>query len=79
MTYRILNNFEINVTTFSNFNDPTTFELCDDDSDGDDQNGITSFDLDIKTQEIINGIAGANYNITYHLSQTNAEANHHSI
>ena len=71
----ILNNFEINVTTFSNFNEPTTFELCDDDSDGDDQNGITSFDLDIKTQEIINGIAGANYNITYHLSQTNAEAN----
>jgi gliding motility-associated-like protein len=69
----IINDIDINVTTFSNFNTPTTYELCDDDTDGDDQNGITTFDFDLKTQEIINGILGANYNISYHLSQADAE------
>ncbi|MDY2588539.1 hypothetical protein, partial [Winogradskyella aquimaris] len=70
----IINTLDVNVTGLSNFNTPTTYELCDDDSDGDDQNGQTSFDFDVKTQEIINGILGANYNISYHLSQTDAEA-----
>ena len=69
----IINDIEINVIAFSNFNNPTTFELCDDDTDGDDQNGITTFDLNIKTQEITNGIVGANYNISYYLDQGDAE------
>ncbi|MTE27613.1 T9SS type B sorting domain-containing protein [Winogradskyella ouciana] len=69
----IINDFEINVTIFSNFNQPTTYEVCDDDADGDDQNGMTTFDFDVKTQEIINGIAGANYNISYYSSLANAE------
>jgi len=69
----IINNFNINVTTLTNFNTPTNYELCDDDTDGDDQNGITTFNFDIKTQEIINGIGAVNYNITYHLNQTDAE------
>ncbi|MFC0605364.1 T9SS type B sorting domain-containing protein [Winogradskyella pulchriflava] len=69
----IINDFEINVTNLTNFNTPTPYELCDDDTDGDDQNGITTFDFDIKTQEITNGILGANYNISYHLSQADAE------
>ena len=71
----IINDVEINVTAFTNFNTPTTYELCDDDTDGDDQNGITTFDFNIKTQEITNGVLGANYSISYHLSQVNAEAN----
>ena len=71
----IINDFQINVTLFSNFNTPTNYELCDDDSDGDDQNGMTTFDFDVKTQEIINGIAGANYSISYHLSLMDAEDN----
>ena len=69
----IINDFEINVTIFSNFNQPTTYEVCDDETDGDDQNGMTTFDLDVKTQEIINGIAGANYNISYYSSLADAE------
>ncbi|WP_412561348.1 T9SS type B sorting domain-containing protein [Winogradskyella sp. MIT101101] len=69
----IINDFEINVTIFSNFNQPTTYEVCDDDTDGDDQNGMTTFDFDVKTQEIINGIAGANYNISYYSSLADAE------
>ncbi|WP_422105313.1 T9SS type B sorting domain-containing protein [Winogradskyella sp.] len=70
----ILNTLEVNISGLTNFNPPTTFEVCDDDTDGDDQNGLTTFDLDIKTQEIVNGVVGANYNISYHLDQTDAEA-----
>ena len=70
----IINDLNINVTVFTNFNNPTDYEVCDDDTDGDDQNGLTTFDFDIKTQEIVNGISGANYNISYYLSQTDAEA-----
>jgi len=69
----IINTFDINITTLTNFNTPTNYEVCDDDTDGDDQNGITTFDFDIKTQEIINGISGANYNVGYYLSQADAE------
>jgi len=69
----IINDFDINVIQFTNFNTPTDYEVCDDDTDGDDQNGMTSFDFSIKSQEIVNGIAGANYDITYYLSQTDAE------
>ena len=69
----IINNFDINITSLTNFNTPTNYELCDDDTDGDDKNGITTFNFDIKTQEIINGIGAVNYNITYHLNQTDAE------
>lgn len=69
----IINNFSINVTGLTNFNTPTDFEICDDNTDGDDQNGISTFDFNIKTQEIISGISGANYNISYYLSEANAE------
>ena len=69
----IINNFDINIIALTNFNEPTNYEVCDDDTDGDDQNGITTFDFDVKTQEIINGIPGINYNISYYLNQTNAE------
>jgi gliding motility-associated-like protein len=71
----IINDIVINITSFSNFNTPTTYELCDDDTDGDDQNGQTTFDFDVKTQEIENGILGANLNISYHLSEGDAVAN----
>lgn len=70
----IINDFNIIVIALQNFNLPTDYAVCDDDTDGDDQNGLTTFYLDIKTQEIVNGITGANYNITYHISQADAEA-----
>ncbi|WP_426429686.1 T9SS type B sorting domain-containing protein [Winogradskyella sp. HB-48] len=75
----IINDIVINITGFSNFNNPTTYQLCDDDTDGDDQNGQVTFDFDLKTQEIINGILGANYNITYHLSQADAETDNSAL
>ncbi|QNK78911.1 T9SS type B sorting domain-containing protein [Winogradskyella sp. PAMC22761] len=70
----ILNDVNINVSALTNFNTPSDYELCDDDLDGDDQNGMVTFDFDIKTQEIIDGITSANYDIGYYLTQNNAEA-----
>ncbi|EDP71900.1 CHU large protein; uncharacterized [Flavobacteriales bacterium ALC-1] len=70
----IINRFNLNITQLTNFNTPTDYEVCDDDTDGDDQNGITTFDFNIKSQEIINGIAGANYDISYYLSEGDAES-----
>lgn len=70
----IINKFIVNVTTLTNFNTPTNFEICNDDLDGDDQNGLSTFDFSIKTQEIIDGITGANYDISYYLNQANAES-----
>ncbi|MGB1232509.1 MAG: hypothetical protein ACPG5M_09735, partial [Winogradskyella sp.] len=69
----ILNDIDVNVTSFSNFNDPTDFEVCDDDIDGDNQNGVSVFNFDIKTQEITNTISNANYSISYYLNQNDAE------
>ncbi|WP_411894651.1 T9SS type B sorting domain-containing protein [Winogradskyella sp. A2] len=69
----ILNEFDINVTALTNFNQPTAFEICDDDSDGDETNGIATFDFDIKSQEITQNIGVVNYDITYYLSLADAE------
>ena len=70
----IINKFNINVTALTNFNTPTDYQICDDDLDGDNQNGLSTFDFSTKTQEIIDGITGVNYDISYYLSQTDAEA-----
>ncbi|WP_179348261.1 T9SS type B sorting domain-containing protein [Winogradskyella pacifica] len=69
----IINDFDINVSVLTNFNATTDYNICDDDLDGNDQNGISTFDFNVKSQEIIDGIAGTNYAISYHLSQANAE------
>ena len=68
----IINTFDIEITSLTNFNIPTDYIVCDDDTDGDDQNGISTFDFNIKTEEIIDGIVGANYDISYYLSEVNA-------
>ncbi|WP_179333119.1 T9SS type B sorting domain-containing protein [Winogradskyella costae] len=75
----ILNNFEINVSTLTNFNTATDYNICDDDLDGDDQNGISTFDFNVKSQEIIDGIAGTNYDISYYLNQADAETSTSSL
>ncbi|WP_179376249.1 T9SS type B sorting domain-containing protein [Winogradskyella wichelsiae] len=69
----IINDVTISVTALTNFNAASDYEICDDDLDGDDQNGISTFNFGIKTQEILDGITGVNYDITYYLSETNAE------
>ncbi|MBU2928988.1 T9SS type B sorting domain-containing protein [Winogradskyella psychrotolerans] len=70
----IINDVDINVSALTDFNTPTDYNVCDDDLDGDDQNGISTFDFNIKSQEIIDGFVGANYDISYYLSPANAES-----
>ena len=69
----ILNEFDIFVTGLTNFNQPTNFEICDDDSDGDETNGLATFDFNIKSQEITENIGAINYDISYYLSLSDAE------
>jgi len=69
----ILNDLQINISSLLDFNTPTDYQLCDDDTDGNDQNGMRTFNFNIKTQEITNSIASANYSISYHLSQNDSE------
>ncbi|MBF8149483.1 T9SS type B sorting domain-containing protein [Winogradskyella sp. F6397] len=70
----IINDVDINVSALTEFNTPSNYNVCDDDLDGDDQNGISTFDFNIKSQEIVDGFESANYAISYHLSQANAES-----
>ena len=69
----ILNEFDIFVTALTNFSQPTNFEICDDDSDGDETNGLATFDFNIKSQEITENIGSVNYDISYYLSLSDAE------
>lgn len=46
------------------------FKLCDDNTDGDDTNGIVTFNLSTKTIQILNGQTGIN--VTYHTSPLDA-------
>ncbi|MFD1063954.1 T9SS type B sorting domain-containing protein [Winogradskyella litorisediminis] len=71
-----ISQFQINV-----FEQPTpqtyTYELCDDDADGDDTNGFVDFPLgptDIDTF-ILNGQDPTQFTVTYHLNQTDADNN----
>ena len=57
-----------------------TIELCDDDADGDDTNGIVqSFDLDSQSATILGTQNPADYTVTYHESQVDATAGANAI
>ncbi|WP_298546663.1 T9SS type B sorting domain-containing protein [uncultured Aquimarina sp.] len=53
---------------------PTPFVLCDNNDDSDDANGFVSFLLSNKDTEILNGLDPTDYTLTYHTSQTDADA-----
>ena len=69
----VLNEFNLTVTTLSNYNEPTDYQVCDSSADGDAFNGLSTFDFNVKTEEIIAGITGINYNLSYYLSLNNAQ------
>ena len=52
---------------------PPTFELCDNDLDGDDTNGFVEFDLTTQTATVLDGQDPALFAVTYHELQTDAE------
>ncbi|TXD84953.1 T9SS type B sorting domain-containing protein [Subsaximicrobium wynnwilliamsii] len=69
----ILNEFTLTVNTLSNFNTPSNFELCDDETDGNAFNGQTRFDFNLKTEEIIANIPDIDYSINYYSSLSDAQ------
>lgn len=68
---------EINITLESeqSTNPVSDFELCDDVSNS----GIETFDLSTKNTDILAAVAPGNYNITYHLTQPNADNGSNAI
>ena len=52
-----------------------TYDLCDNDDDGDDANGFLEFDLATMTPLVLNGQDPLQFNVTYHLSQLDADNN----
>ncbi|SEQ86816.1 gliding motility-associated C-terminal domain-containing protein [Hyunsoonleella jejuensis] len=55
--------------------DITNFILCDDNSN----DGVESFDLDLKYYEILYSVPSGSYNISYHLSEDDARNNANPI
>ncbi len=69
----ILNEVEIIVTGLTNFNQPSNIETCDNTiGDGDAFNGQVTFDFNSTSSEIIDGIPGIDYDISYHLNSNDA-------
>ncbi|MDO6598069.1 T9SS type B sorting domain-containing protein [Oceanihabitans sp. 2_MG-2023] len=64
--------FELTVNSGPDFAAPTNLESCDNYDDGDAMDGVTFFDLESKTEEILDGQDASQVNITYH--ETNAQA-----
>lgn len=75
----ILNEFEIIVTALKNFNEPDDYNLCDDNSDGNQSNGQTNFDFNLTSAEILDGFESTNYDISYHLNISDAESSSNAI
>lgn len=69
----IISILNLTVIESINFNEPTDFDVCDDNSDGDNTNGISTFDFSIKTNEITAGYDITNYNISYYLNTLDSE------
>ena len=56
-----------------------TYEVCDDLNDGDDANGQTEVILTDFNNEVLNGQDADLFDITYHLSQEDADTNTNAI
>lgn len=70
----VVDSFTITVFEGPQITTPSSFILCDNDDDGDDANGIVSFLLNTKDNEILGTLDPLNYQISYHLSQNDANA-----
>ena len=68
------NSFTISVTGLPIPTQPTDYEICDDDTDGDDTNGfLQNFLLSTKDAEILGALDPAQYNVSYHTTLTGAQ------
>ncbi|WP_298427964.1 choice-of-anchor L domain-containing protein, partial [uncultured Kordia sp.] len=68
-------NFTIDVADQPTANVVLNYQLCDDNTDGDAQNGITTFDLTTINSQVLGAQDPTLYNITYHENQNDADNN----
>ena len=71
--------FNLNIFDTPVANTVQTYEVCDDLNDGDDANGQTEIILTDFNNEVLNGQDADLFNITYHLSQEDADTNTNAI
>jgi hypothetical protein len=61
------------------FDSPTTptltYSVCDNTDDGDDTNGFVTFDLSTQNPLVLDTQTAAQFAISYHLNQADADAN----
>ncbi|MFY0631371.1 MAG: hypothetical protein JXR05_13375, partial [Flavobacteriaceae bacterium] len=68
--------FEIRVDELPTLQNPANYEFCDDNTDGDDTNGIvSSFILSTKDVDVLGALTPADYTVSYHVSQNDADNN----
>jgi len=58
---------------------PTDFEVCDENLDGDFNNGLTRFDLESKLPEILINVTPEQYTYSFHVSEDDALNNVNSV
>ena len=68
-----LTDFNLSVNLGPDFGVPTDFILCDNLDDGSDNNGLVIFDLTSKNNEILDGQNPTDFNISYYMSEADAE------
>lgn len=67
---------EFTLNVINSVNIPgSEYEICDDNTDGDDANGLATFDMNAVTAEIMEGQDISNLTINYYASNANALAN----
>ena len=72
----IVSNFTISATSLPVPVQPIDYEICDDNSDGDDTNGfVQNFLLSSKDNEILGSLDASQYTISYHTSLIGAQTN----
>ncbi|WP_430412233.1 choice-of-anchor L domain-containing protein [Kordia sp.] len=69
----VTTSFSIDVADQPIANVVANYELCDDNTDGDSQNGMTTFDLSALNTEVLGTQDATLYNITYHENQNDAD------
>ena len=74
------NTFIIEATGRPNPTQPADYEICDNDSDGDDTNGfVQSFLLSTKDAEILGSLDPNQFTVSYHLNETDAQSGTNAI
>jgi len=70
--YKVVS-FDIEVRSESTATTPKDFNLCDDSIDGDDTNGIVTFDLSTKTTEVLGSQLASDYAVKFYYDQAAAD------